>query len=322
MRKIIYLFFISFIILIFSAAIPTFAEKPAKKKPKKNFHGLYKGNIDALFTLEKLCPKLIKEWLIVKDLKSQIPELYATFGTKKRGPAEKKANSLIKKLNSQLIKYTKLHYEYSEEFESKLHSITKKINRLEKKKKLSTFDEKKLVKLEQTAADLKDSIKALERIRPRSYLLRPPTPIQRLGISAGELAGKQIIEDAPKFISLRMCVQDCVTDIKALRKNNDQHNAANKEKQLLKKLKTTYNKMMIAAQAYEKKLNTKLAKSQKELDKVEKKIEQLEKSNRNTEKYDKKRIMLMGDIRTINFQLQLVDQLLACPKAKKMLNIK
>ncbi len=300
----------------FSAAKPAPAEK--------GFHGIQSGDIETLKYIESQCPALIKQWLIVRDLHSEVYPLYRVFGTTEKKAAEARLKKVLPKLDTTRAKYHQLFKTCDDGMTKKLVSSTKKLKSLQKKKTLSPSAKKKIEDLQTEISHIKKAPAALKRINPSNYSVRVPNEMQRLKVNAGEVAQTQLISAAPNVAKLRMTLQDKIADIKRIdAKGADKLTAADKQKKkrALQQLKVTYARLEKACTTYKKKITIELNKYEKTQKSIIAKIEKAEKAHRNTDKLDTERLKLIQEISTINYQVDITDKILADSEAKKLLSI-
>jgi chromosome segregation ATPase len=119
-----------------------------------------------------------------------------------------------------------------------------------------------------------------------------------------------------------MAIEDYVTDIKKLKaKGADKLTATDKQKikRFEQQLKTNYAKLDKACSTYTKNVATQISKLKKKQDAIIAKTEKAEKMKRSTDKLDRERLTLIGEISTLNYQLDVAEKVLACPEAKKLI---
>lgn len=121
-----------------------------------------------------------------------------------------------------------------------------------------------------------------------------------------------------------MTLQDHLVDIKTIEAkgaNNLTATDKQKQKRSLQQLKITYTRLEKACTTHEKTLKTQLKAYTKKQDAIIAKTEKAEKAHRSTDKLDRERLLLMQEISTLGYQLDLLEKVIACPETKKLLSI-
>lgn len=283
------------------------------------------GNDEDLNNLEKEYPKLVKPWKDSSTLLKEIRKSDYIFGVPDRAIAEKKKKKMLVVHSSNTKKFRSQYTSCKNKMTSDLAKAEKKLASLEKKKKLTPAMEAKKDKLEEDISRLQGMIKQLTKMNDPFPVYRHVNKIRRMKIDAGEVAQKQIIASAANLVKYRMALQDNIADIKKLQKI-EKSKLTSTEKQKLKKslqqLAINYKKVVKAAETKKKPLITQISKLEKKAESIKIKTEKAEKAKRSTDKLDHERLSLIGEISTLNYQLDLIDKMVNAPEVKKFLGIK
>ena len=275
-----------------------------------------------LQNLEKEYPKLVQSWRNGTRLVAETRKLERIFGVPDRALAERKLKKVILTHKSERTKFYSQFSTCQKKITTELSKSRKKLASLEKKKKLTTSMQTRKAELQKSVSELSGMLNIAEDMNHPFPAYRLWDEVQRLRISAGEVARKEVIAYAPKLIKYRMDLQDNIADLEKLQKM-DKSKITSADKQKLKKslqqLKINHKKVTTTATTKKKPLITQIAKLEKKTDSIKLKTEKAEKARRSTDKLDQERLRLIGEVSTLNYQIDLIDKIADGKKAEKLL---
>ncbi len=271
--------------------------------------------------LKKEYPALVKSWQEAKTTVAEIKKAERVFGVPDRAIAEKRKRKLTTTYNTQKTKFNSQFATCKKKLSGEISKSKKKLASLEKKKKLTPSMEKRKDELEKDISRLSGMLNKAEDMNHPFPVYHHTDEIQRLQIKAGEVARKKVIAYAPNLVKYRMSIQDNITDIKKIQKM-DKSKITSADKQKLAKsklqLKANYKKATTKASLKKKPLSTELAKLEKKVESIKAKTEKAEKAKRSTDKLDHDRLLLIGEISNLNYQLDLINKMVDIPEIESL----
>jgi hypothetical protein len=253
-------------------------------------------------TLEKTNKALMVSWFKLRDLYAEAHHCASVFGTRERKRARSRLPGLLRKIESEKIRFENASERARAPIEKKQRALKDRAVKLSEKRgaKEDPLVDKRLTELYSAAYALGDQLSTLDALdKAFSRGANMPSERVQLGLKSKDSAAcKVLLEQNPRLVEARFVVKDSEADLatldalKAAMEQDPRKRWGASQDAMVKRARQALDRAVAALKKEAERAKLPFlrdaAKFKKKVDMTQKKIDELEKRKRTTTTYEQR----------------------------------